>query len=55
MKATAHTANIVIRSGIGKRPELELTEEDRNAIENRKAAQAARLARIAARRKESGE
>lgn len=49
MKATAHTAQIVARSGLGKRPELELDDADRKAMEDRKAEQAARLARIAAR------
>jgi hypothetical protein len=49
MKATAQTAQIVIRSKIGTRPELELTDEDRKVAQDRKDQQAARLARIAAR------
>jgi hypothetical protein len=40
---------IVIRSKIGARPELELTDEDRAGAAIRRDEQAARLARIAAR------
>jgi hypothetical protein len=48
-KITAHTAKIAIRSGIGTKPERELSDDDRSAIQARKDAQAARLARIAER------
>lgn len=47
MKVTAHTVKIAQRSRIGA--SLDLTADERAEIDRRKAEQAARLARIAAR------
>ncbi len=49
-KTTAHTVRVAQRAGIGAT--LDLTDGDHAQIDARKAEQAARLARIAARRAE---
>lgn len=48
IKVTAHTVKIAQRAGIGA--DLDLTDADQARLETRRAEQAARLARIAARR-----
>ncbi len=48
IKTTSRTAQILIRSGIGAK--LEETAADRAAHDRRKAEQAARIARVQARR-----
>jgi len=48
-KITAHTMKIAARSGVGRRPELQLTEQDLADQAKRETERVARLARIAAR------
>lgn len=52
MKVTAHTVKIATRAGIGRKT-VDLTDDDLAKTEQRKTEQAARLARIAARRTEN--
>jgi hypothetical protein len=48
-KVTAYTVRNATRAGVGRRPELQMTDEDRAEQAKREEERVARLARIAAR------
>lgn len=48
-RITNHTVRNATRAGVGRRPELQLTEADRAEMAEREAERIARLERIAAR------